>query len=124
MIDLLHGRHSLAPMWDQVEAFGAVVRQFSQDNLDGVHLLCYSQGGLICRGIIESMPDINVSTFVSLSSPQGGQYGGYYHILSINVDGVSREKWFMSPFPIPLSVGNGFKHFVLERAIEQYRSRL
>lgn len=76
MIDLLHGRHSLAPLWDQVEAFGAVVRQIDSENPGGVHLLCYSQGGLICRGIIESMPDINVSTFVSLSSPQGGQYGG------------------------------------------------
>lgn len=63
-------------MWDQVEAFGNVVRQFHEENPGGVHLLCYSQGGLICRGIIESMGDIDVSTFVSLSSPQGGQYGG------------------------------------------------
>ena len=76
MIDLLHGRHSLAPMWDQVEAFGNVVRQISRENPGGVNLVCYSQGGLICRGIIESMGDIDVSTFVSLSSPQGGQYGG------------------------------------------------
>ena len=76
IIDILHGRHSLAPMWDQVEAFGAVVRQINAANPDGIHLLCYSQGGLICRGIIESMSDLNVSTFVSLSSPQGGQYGG------------------------------------------------
>ena len=32
-------------------------------------------GGLICRGILESYPT-NIHTFVSLSSPQAGQYGG------------------------------------------------
>ena len=63
-------------MWDQVAAFGAVARQISRDNPGGIHLLCYSQGGLICRGMIESISDLNVATFVSLSSPQGGQYGG------------------------------------------------
>lgn len=63
-------------MWDQVQAFGAVARQINLENPGGIHFVCYSQGGLICRGIIESMPELNVSTFVSLSSPQGGQYGG------------------------------------------------
>lgn len=37
----------------------------------------YSQGGLIARGILEVCGNVhNVKTFVSLSSPQGGQYGG------------------------------------------------
>lgn len=63
-------------MWDQVRAFGAAVKQIDEENPGGIHLLCYSQGGLICRGIIESFSSLNVSTFVSLSSPQGGQYGG------------------------------------------------
>lgn len=37
----------------------------------------YSQGGLISRGMIEMYGAIhNVKTFVSLSSPQGGQFGG------------------------------------------------
>ncbi|EFX72411.1 hypothetical protein DAPPUDRAFT_308302 [Daphnia pulex] len=75
VVDLLHGTSSLAPMWDQVEAFGAVARQISMENPEGIHLLCYSQGGLVCRGMIETFPDLNVATFVSLSSPQGGQYG-------------------------------------------------
>ena len=65
-------------MWEQVEAFGAVAQQVSNENPGGIHLLCYSQGGLVCRGIIETMPDLNVSTFVSLSSPQAGQYGGMF----------------------------------------------
>ena len=63
-------------MWDQVQAFGNVIKQISEENPGGIHLLCYSQGGLICRGVIQSFSGLNVSTFVSLSSPQGGQYGG------------------------------------------------
>ena len=76
VIDLLHGSKSLDPMWKQVEAFGYVVRQISLANPEGIHIIGYSQGGLISRGIIESIPGLNVKTFVSLSSPQGGQYGG------------------------------------------------
>jgi alpha/beta superfamily hydrolase len=38
----------------------------------------YSQGGLIARGILEQFPNHNVDTFISLSSPQAGQYGSMY----------------------------------------------
>ncbi|ROT75215.1 putative lysosomal thioesterase PPT2-like [Penaeus vannamei] len=41
---------------------------------DGIILIGYSQGGIISRGIVESM-DHNITTFISLSSPQAGQYG-------------------------------------------------
>ena len=34
-------------------------------------------GGLICRGFLEAYPDHNVRTFISLSSPQAGQFGGW-----------------------------------------------
>ncbi len=33
-------------------------------------------GGLVCRGILSTLPDHNVHSFISLSSPQAGQYGG------------------------------------------------
>lgn len=33
-------------------------------------------GGLVCRGFLEAFPDHNVKTFISLSSPQAGQFGG------------------------------------------------
>ena len=62
-------------MWRQVAAFGKVVQQINADHPDGIHLIGYSQGGLVCRGIVEAIPGLNISTFVSLSSPQGGQYG-------------------------------------------------
>lgn len=42
-------------------------------------ILGYSQGGLIARGMLEMCGDRhNVKTFISLSSPQGGQFGGTY----------------------------------------------
>ena len=37
---------------------------------------CMHAGGLLCRGFLEAYSDHNVRTFVSLSSPQAGQFGG------------------------------------------------
>ncbi|XP_035683878.1 lysosomal thioesterase PPT2-A-like isoform X2 [Branchiostoma floridae] len=66
---------SLYPMWEQVRGFQKTMAPIMQQAKDGVHIICYSQGGLICRGVLESMDDHNVDTFISLSSPLMGQYG-------------------------------------------------
>ncbi|TNM93352.1 hypothetical protein fugu_018754 [Takifugu bimaculatus] len=34
-----------------------------------------STGGLVCRGILSTLSEHNVNSFISLSSPQAGQYG-------------------------------------------------
>lgn len=34
----------------------------------------------MCRGLIETLPDHNIDTFIALSTPQGGQYGGKVYI--------------------------------------------
>ena len=39
-------------------------------------LLLICTGGLICRAVLETVPIHNVHNFISLSSPQGGQFGG------------------------------------------------
>ena len=36
----------------------------------------FHSGGLTVRAILETMDDHNVDSFISLSSPQMGQYGG------------------------------------------------
>ncbi|KAG7261892.1 hypothetical protein CRUP_006308 [Coryphaenoides rupestris] len=75
VIDLFDRSSSLQPLWKQVEGFKEAIYPIMQNAEDGVHFICYSQGGLICRGILATLPDHNVHTFISLSSPQAGQYG-------------------------------------------------
>ncbi|XP_023658448.2 lysosomal thioesterase PPT2-A-like [Paramormyrops kingsleyae] len=75
VIDLYDHIHSLAPLWKQVEGFKKIIYPIMERASNGVHLICFSQGGLICRGLLSVMPDHNVHTFVSLASPQAGQYG-------------------------------------------------
>ncbi|KAK5883499.1 hypothetical protein CesoFtcFv8_019824 [Champsocephalus esox] len=75
VIDLFDRSASLQPMWKQVEGFKEAIHPIMQNAEDGVHFICYSQGGLICRGILSTLNDHNVQSFISLSSPQAGQYG-------------------------------------------------
>nr|XP_053629027.1 lysosomal thioesterase PPT2-A-like [Cherax quadricarinatus] len=71
---MLHGWKSLAPLWYQVKSFYSQMQPIMNTSQDGIILIGYSQGGIISRGIIESM-EHNITTFISLSSPQAGQYG-------------------------------------------------
>ncbi|XP_067865498.1 lysosomal thioesterase PPT2 [Heterodontus francisci] len=75
VIDLFDHTQSLKSLWSQVDGFKEVIYPIMQNAADGVHMICYSQGGLVCRGILSTMPDHNVDTLISLSSPQLGQYG-------------------------------------------------
>ncbi|KAM9737863.1 lysosomal thioesterase PPT2 isoform 1-T1 [Menidia menidia] len=75
IIDLFDRSASLQPMWKQVEGFKAAIYPIMQNAADGVHFICYSQGGLVCRGILSTLSEHNVHSFISLSSPQAGQYG-------------------------------------------------
>ncbi|KAM3873019.1 lysosomal thioesterase PPT2-like [Diretmus argenteus] len=75
VLDLYNGISSLKPMWRQVRDFRQAVYPIMQKASGGVHFLCFSQGGLICRALLATIPDHNVHTFISLSSPQAGQYG-------------------------------------------------
>nr|XP_019960517.1 PREDICTED: lysosomal thioesterase PPT2-like [Paralichthys olivaceus] len=75
VIDLYTDLASLKPMWRQVRDFGRAIESIMSRAPDGIHLLCFSQGGLICRALLSMTPDHNVHTFISLSSPQAGQYG-------------------------------------------------
>ena len=76
LVNLFSDLLSLTDMWDQVAGFGDTIRDVMANSPDGIHLLCFSQGGLSCRGVLQSTPNHTVDTFVSLSSPQAGQYGG------------------------------------------------
>ncbi|KAF7653591.1 hypothetical protein LDENG_00081040 [Lucifuga dentata] len=75
VIDLFDHLSSLEPMWKQVYGFRKAIYPIMQKAPDGIHLLCFSQGGLLCRALLSTTPDHNVHSFISLSSPQAGQYG-------------------------------------------------
>jgi len=51
------------------------IAQNPADFEDGYHLVCHSQGGLICRAITEMMDDHKIHTLVSLAGPQLGVWG-------------------------------------------------
>eukprot|EP00731_Ephydatia_muelleri_P038704 Em0869g2a len=73
-VDAYNDLFSVLPMWNQMKGVQAKIQSFVDGAPDGVHMICYSQGGLTCRAILQSFPT-KVHTFVSLSSPQAGQYG-------------------------------------------------
>lgn len=75
VLSLYEGLDSLKNMWLQIDGFRKAVKAVMDESNDGVHLICFSQGGLVCRGIVQTMPNHNVHTFVSLASPQMGLYG-------------------------------------------------
>ncbi|XP_041963465.1 lysosomal thioesterase PPT2-like isoform X2 [Alosa sapidissima] len=75
VIDLYNHLFSLEPLWKQVEGFKNAVYPIMQSATDGIHLICFSQGGLVCRGLIATLDNHNVHSLILLSSPLAGQYG-------------------------------------------------
>lgn len=60
----------------QVTKISAYIRKTADEQqMSGYHLVCHSQGGILCRAIIEDMDDHRVHSFVSLAGPQMGVYG-------------------------------------------------
>ncbi|NP_956978.2 lysosomal thioesterase PPT2a.1 precursor [Danio rerio] len=79
-ISLYDDNASSKPMWEQVDGFREAIRPIMDRAKDGVHLICYSQGGLICRGVLATLPHHNVHSVIFLSSPLAGQYGDSNYI--------------------------------------------
>ncbi|VVC26048.1 Palmitoyl protein thioesterase,Alpha/Beta hydrolase fold [Cinara cedri] len=76
VINRFCGLASLEPLWRQTKLLADDLLYICSLHPEGVHVIGYSQGGLIVRGMLEMCGnEHNVKTFVSLSSPQGGQYG-------------------------------------------------
>ncbi|XP_056612234.1 lysosomal thioesterase PPT2-A-like [Triplophysa dalaica] len=70
---------SLKPLWQQVEDFRQAINSIMK-RADGVHLICFSQGGLICRGVLATLPKHNVHSLIFLASPLAGQYGDSHYL--------------------------------------------
>lgn len=63
---------------EQIDSFFGDFDKIFEDHPEGIHLLGYSQGGLLARSFLQFYNKHNVKTFISLSSPQAGQYGCKY----------------------------------------------
>lgn len=98
---------SLENMWHQVQEIGQDVANISSMYPDGINIIGYSQGGLLARAIIETFSNITVDTFVSLSSPQAGQYGaGFLHLVFPSLIKDTAYELFYSRVGQHTSVGN------------------
>lgn len=98
---------SLESMWHQVLEIGLDVANISASHPEGINLIGYSQGGLVARGIVETFSNVSVSTFISLSSPQAGQYGaGFLHLVFPGLVKETVYELFYSKVGQHTSVGN------------------
>lgn len=75
MIDIYTYMSSFEACQTQTNALIDVVRELSQNATQGVTLVCYSQGAILCRALLEQMDDHPVHTFISLAGPLAGQFG-------------------------------------------------
>lgn len=79
VIPLFQMKDSYKALQTQVETVSGYIRAVVQQNpatyQNGYNMVCYSQGGLLCRALIEFMDDHNVHTFISMAAPHMGVYG-------------------------------------------------
>ncbi|XP_076241221.1 palmitoyl-protein thioesterase 2 isoform X2 [Calliopsis andreniformis] len=101
------GWSSLEPMWRQVEEIGIDVMSIGAAFPEGINLVGYSQGGLLARAILQRFPAHNVRNFISLSSPQAGQYGTrFLHLFFPDLVCETAYELFYSKVGQHTSVGN------------------
>ncbi|XP_076765725.1 palmitoyl-protein thioesterase 2 [Xylocopa sonorina] len=101
------GWSSLEPMWRQVEEIGMDIVSIGAVFPEGINLVGYSQGGLLARVILQVFPDHNVKNFISLSSPQAGQYGTrFLHLFFPDLVCETAYELFYSKIGQHTSVGN------------------
>ncbi|XP_065932104.1 lysosomal thioesterase PPT2-A isoform X2 [Magallana gigas] len=71
---------TVKPLWEEVAIVKPQLVKYMEAHPDGIHLICYSQGGLVCRGLLSTIPDHNVDTLIAVSSPMAGIYGDPHHL--------------------------------------------
>jgi len=77
-INLFNNASSFVGLWTQLEGITAEIRLTVLSNPEfwnGYHLVCHSQGALLCRCVQEYMIEHNVIHFLSLAGPQAGVFG-------------------------------------------------
>lgn len=107
IINKFNNWQSLENAHSQIDSFFEDLSEIFARHPEGVHILGYSQGGLLARGLIQFYNNHNVKTFVSLSSPQAGQYGSaFLHLIFPNLANKNAYELFYSRVGQRTSVGN------------------
>ncbi|XP_035991397.1 lysosomal thioesterase PPT2 isoform X4 [Fundulus heteroclitus] len=94
-ISLYNHMESLVPLCMQVEDFRKAIEEIMSKSPEGVHLLCFSQGGVICRAVLSTSPNHNVHTFIALSSPLAGQYGDTDYMMKAFPDSLKEYVYLL-----------------------------
>eukprot|EP00743_Colponemidia_sp_Colp-15_P006724 GILK01007250.1.p1 GENE.GILK01007250.1~~GILK01007250.1.p1 ORF type:complete len:298 (-),score=53.82 GILK01007250.1:55-948(-) len=79
-IDMFNDRWAYTPLWLQAKELKARLEALQRlpAYAEGYHLVCHSQGALVCRAAIKLYTDHRVDTFISLAGPNNGVYGPYW----------------------------------------------
>uniref|UniRef100_A0A8C6UM17 palmitoyl-CoA hydrolase n=1 Tax=Neogobius melanostomus TaxID=47308 RepID=A0A8C6UM17_9GOBI len=90
-LDMFDDLFSLRPLWTQVKSFRSALESRLNRTKDGAHLICFSQGGVICRALLSVIQNHNIHSFIALSSPLAGQYGGTDYLKKIFPNTLKRD---------------------------------
>ncbi|XP_059165642.1 lysosomal thioesterase PPT2-A-like [Physella acuta] len=107
-VNLYNYKDSIVDMWTQVVKIADTVRPILLNtSSEGTILVCFSQGGLICRALLATI-NHNVQTFISLSAPLAGQYGDseYLKYFFPNLLKENAYKLFYTPMGQDVSIGS------------------
>jgi len=75
LIHLYPDIESFTPLQRQAVYWKQKIEPLMKEAVNGIHLICHSQGGLVCQGLVQDVDGHNVHTLVTLSSPLNGQFG-------------------------------------------------
>lgn len=107
------GAESLAPLDVQVPEFFSALDAFmtnASSQGTGAILVCFSQGNLICRSLIQQAPARwNIVTYIAIAGPQLGQFGITSFLapyLPANISTMDAYLFFYTDVGQLVSVGN------------------
>uniref|UniRef100_A0A2M4BW29 palmitoyl-CoA hydrolase n=1 Tax=Anopheles marajoara TaxID=58244 RepID=A0A2M4BW29_9DIPT len=105
--DRFGGWSSLENAWHQVLEANENLQAVCALHPEGINMIGYSQGGLLGRAVLQTYPDHCVRTFISLSSPQAGQFGDdFLHLIFPSLVAKTAYQLFYSYVGQHTSVGN------------------
>lgn len=91
----------------QIQALFNDFNSIFEKHPEGVHVLGYSQGGLLARCFLQYCNNHKVKKFISLSSPQAGQYGdAFLHLVFPALFARTAYELFYSRYGQKISISN------------------